>query len=255
MIFPQAKRIDNLRPMVYIALLDTQSLLLWDAQEVLIMRSACLCTLMAALLVAGCASSEGESYATAGYDFSSLDKVAIVEVTGKIYGDVAKNEIGNMFTMELIKRGYAVIERADVQSLLKEQEFQASDITTNEGAAQAGKVHNVPAVLLINVPKYENKMEMTAKLIDVEDATILWIGSGSGDTGKGAATFVGAVAGAAAGAILAGGDSSDRVLGGVLGGVVGGVAGNALSPEQSKQFKKMVGKICESLPPRIPPTK
>jgi hypothetical protein len=209
---------------------------------------------MAALLVAGCASSEGESYATAGYDFSSLDKVAIVEVTGKVYGDAAKNEIGNMFTMELIKRGYAVIERAEVQSVLKEQEFQASDITTNAGAAQAGKVHNVPAVLVINVPEYKEKMEITAKLIDVEDATILWIGTGSGNTGKGLATFVGAAAGAAAGAIIAGGDSGDRVLGGVAGGIVGGVAGNALSPDQKKQFKKVVTKVCESLPPRIPPT-
>ena len=124
------------------------------------MRSVCLWILTAALLAAGCASSEGESYATAGYDFSNLDKVAIVEVTGKVYGDAAKNEIGNMFTMELMKRGYSVVERAEVQALLKEQEFQASDITTNEGAAQAGRVRNVPAVLLINVPKYEDKIEL-----------------------------------------------------------------------------------------------
>ncbi len=219
------------------------------------MRSTCLCALMAAVLVAGCASSEGESYATAGYDFSSLDKVAIVEVTGRIYGDAAKNEISDMFTMELMKRGYGVIARAEVQSVLKEQEFQASDITTNEGAARAGKVKNVPAVMLINIPKYKEKMEMSAKLIDVEDATILWIGTGEGNTGKGLATIVGAVGGAAAGAILAGGDSSDRVVGGVIGGVVGGVAGNALSPSQKKVFKKVVKKVCDSLPPRIPQAK
>ncbi len=219
------------------------------------MRSLCLCVLTAALFAAGCSSSEGESYATAGYDFSSLDKVAIVEVTGKVYGETAKNEIGNMFTMELMKRGYAVIERSKVQSVLKEQEFQASEITTDEGAARAGKVHNVPAVMLINVPKYKSKMEMSAKLIDVEDATILWIGTGTGNTGKGLATFVGAAAGAAAGAVLAGGDSDDRVVGGVIGGVVGGVAGNALSPDQKKVFKKVVKKVCDSLPPRIPQTK
>jgi len=216
------------------------------------MRDACLCTLMVALLVAGCASSEGESYAAAGYDFSSLNKVAIVEVTGRVYGDAVKNQISNLFTMELMKRGYTIIERSQIQSILKEQEFQASDITTNEGAAKAGAVLNVPAVLLIDIPKYKEKMEMSAKLIDVEDGTILWIGNGSGSTGKTLSTIVGAGVGAAAGAVLAGGDSNDRVLGGVIGGVVGGVAGNALSPDQEKQVKKIIKKVCESLPSRIP---
>lgn len=219
------------------------------------MRSTCLCMLMGALLVAGCATSEGESYATAGYDFSSLDKVAIVEVTGRVRGDAVKNQISNLFTMELIKRGYAVIERSQIQAILKEQEFQASDITTNEGAARAGAVLNVPAVLLIDIPKYKEKMEMTAKLIDVQNGTILWIGTGSGSTGKTLSTIVGAGVGAAAGAVLAGGDTNDRVLGGVLGGVVGGVAGNALSPDQAKQVKKIIKKTCDTLPPRLPATK
>ncbi|UCD49984.1 MAG: glycine zipper 2TM domain-containing protein [Phycisphaerales bacterium] len=214
------------------------------------MRVPCLCALAGALLVAGCATSEGESYATAGYDFSGLDKIAVVEVTGRIHGESIKNEVANMFTMELVKKGYAVIERSQIQSLLKEQEFQASDITTNEGAALAGRVQNVPAVMVVNIPKYKEEMEMTAKLIDVEDATILWIGTGSGSTGKTLATIVGAGVGAAAGAVIAGGDSNDRVLGGVLGGVAGGVAGNALSPDQRKQVRKVIAKVCKSLPPR-----
>ncbi|HPC94464.1 MAG TPA: CsgG/HfaB family protein [Sedimentisphaerales bacterium] len=216
------------------------------------MRTVCLFVVMGASLVAGCASSQGESYAMAGYDFAGLNKVAIVDVTGRVYGEVVKNQISDFFVMELMKRGYNVIERQSVQALLKEQEFQASDITSNEDAARAGRISNVPAVLVINIPKYKDKMEMTAKLLDVEDASILWIGSGSGSTGKGLATFVGAAAGAAAGAVLAGGDTSDRVIGGVAGGVVGGVAGNALSPDQEKQVKKVIAKVCETLPSRIP---
>ena len=216
------------------------------------MRKAYFCLLASALLAAGCASSEGEGYAAAGYDFSRLDKVAIVEVTGRVYGDAVKNQIGNMFTQELMKRGYRVIERSQIPALLKEQEFQASDITTNEGAARAGAVLNVPAVLLIDIPKYKEEMEMSAKMVDVEDGTILWIGTGSGSTGKTLATIAGAVGGAALGAAVAGGDSSDRVVGGVIGGVVGGVAGNALSPDQAKQVRKVVAKTCKDLPPRIP---
>jgi hypothetical protein len=211
--------------------------------------------LLSTLLVAGCASSKGESYALAGYDFSGLNKVAIASVTGQVYGDAAKNTVSDFFVMELMKKGYTVVERAEVQKVLKEQEFQASAITSNEDAARAGRVLNVPAVLLISIPKYKEKMEMTAKLVEVETATILWIGSGSGSTGKTLSTIVGAAAGAALGATVAGGDSNDRVLGGVIGGVAGGVAGNALSPEQRDQLKKVVADTCKDLPARFPQPK
>ncbi len=148
------------------------------------MRTALVGVLLTLVAVAGCASSKGESQAVMGYDFSKIDKVAIIEVTGRVYGESVKNQIGNYFTFELMKRGYQVIERKDIKTLLKEQEFQASDITTDAGAAKAGKILNVPAALLINVPKYDEKLEMTAKLLDVENGTILWIGRGSSTTGR-----------------------------------------------------------------------
>lgn len=217
------------------------------------MRNVCVCVLLSASLVAGCASSKGESYAVAGYDFSGLNKVAIASVTGRVYGDAAKNTISDFFVMELIKKGYTVVERAEVEKILKEQEFQASDITSNQDAARAGRILNVPAVMLVSIPKYgSEKMEMSAKLVEVETGTILWIGSGSGSTGRGLATVVGAAAGAALGAAVAGGDTGDRVLGGVIGGVGGAAAGHALSPEQREQVRKVVGKVCETLPARFP---
>jgi len=217
------------------------------------MRTVLVGVLLTGLAVAGCASSKGESQAVVGYDFSKIEKVAIVEVTGRVYGEAVKNQIGDYFTFELMKRGYQVIERKNIKTLLKEQEFQASDITTDEGAAKAGKILNVPAVMLINIPKYgDEKMEMTAKLIDVENGTILWIGNGSGSTGKTLSTLVGVAAGAALGAAVGGHDTGDRVIGGVIGGVAGGVAGNVLSPEQEEQVKKVIAKVVQSLPSRIP---
>ncbi len=220
------------------------------------MRNVCLCMLLSALLVAGCASSKGESYAAPGYDFSGLDKVAIASITGQVYGEAAKSTIADFFTMELFQKGYRVMARSEMQAILDEQEFQASAITSNQDAARAGQVLNVPAVMIVSIPKYgSEKMEMTAKLVDVETAEILWLGSGSGKTGKTLATIVGAAAGAAIGATVAGGDSNDRVLGGVLGGVAGGVAGNVLSPEQRDQVRKTIGDVCESLPARLPSTR
>jgi hypothetical protein len=204
---------------------------------------------LAALIVGGCASGKGESYSLVGFNFAELDKVAILEVTGAVAGDTVKNQIGTFFEMELIKRGYSPIERSRVQALLKEQEFQASDITSNTGAARAGEVLNVPAVMLINIPKYKQEMTMTAKMVNVEDARILWIGNGSGTTGKTFATILGAAAGAAAGVAVAG--EGDQLVGGVAGAVLGGVAGQALSPQQEEQVKKIIAKVCESMPARF----
>lgn len=219
------------------------------------MKAVWIGVLLSAVAAAGCATSEAESQAVAGYDFAKIDKVAIVEVTGRVGSEAVKNQISNLFTMALMKKGYTFIERKDVKALLKEQDFQASDLTTDAGAARAGQILNVPAVMIIDIPKYKGeKMDMTAKLVDVENGTILWMGTGSGSTGKTLATVGGAIAGAAAGAVLAGGDSSDRVVGGVIGGVVGGVAGNALSPSQEKQVKKVVAKVVKDFPSRLVPT-
>jgi hypothetical protein len=219
------------------------------------MRIVCICTLLAALIVGGCASGKGESYIRADYDFSKVTKIAVVEVSGAVRGEAVKNQIGDFFSMELMKKGYTPVERAQVQALLKEQKFQASDVTTDEDAARAGKILNVPAVMLVNIPTYKEEMNMTAKIIDVQDGSISWIGSGSGTTGKTFTTVLGAAAGAATGAVVAGGDTRDKVAGGVIGGVLGGVAGQALSPQQAEQVKKIIKKVCEDLPYRTPVVK
>jgi len=215
------------------------------------MRRICFGVLaMAMLFASGCAQDRGESFIRLGYNFSAVDKVAIVEVEGPIRGELVKNQISSFFEQELLKKGYTPVERRQVQLLLKEQKFQASDITSPDNAARAGKILNVPAVLTINIPTYKDEMNITAKMIDVQDGSIIWSGSGFGRSGKGGATFLGAAVGAAAGAIVAGGDTRDKVAGGVIGGVLGGVAGRAMSPQQAEQMQKIIKKVCEKLPPR-----
>ena len=219
------------------------------------MRALLLSMLSAGLLVGGCASGKGESYTSAGYNFGRVEKVAVVDVTGAVHGEPVKIQITDFFNMELMKRGFVPVERSQIESLLKEQKFQASDVTTKEDAARAGKILNVPAVILVNIPKYGEDLNMTAKMIDVEDGSILWIGEGTGSTGKTLSTIVGAAAGAAVGAAVGGHETSDRVIGGVIGGVLGGVAGNALSPQQAEQVRKIIKKVCENMPSRGPVVK
>ncbi|MFH1615133.1 MAG: CsgG/HfaB family protein [Planctomycetota bacterium] len=198
------------------------------------------------LFAAGCSSGEGSF--RQGYDFSKVEKIAVIDVLGDVQGEGVKNEISDFFVSELLKKGYSPIERAQVQNILKEQQFQASDVTTNEGIARAGRILNVPTALVINIPNFGDEMSMTAKMIDVEDGSILWVGSGTGRTGRLLSTIGGAAAGAAAGAAVSG--EGSRTVGGIAGGVLGGVAGQALTPQKAEQARKVVTKICKSLPTR-----
>jgi len=200
--------------------------------------------LVSSILISGCSS--GESYISPSYDFGRVHKVAVVEVTGPVGGEGARNQISDLFVMELMKKGYQPVERAQVKVILNEQKFQASEVTSDQDAVRAGQILNVPAVVVINVPKFGEKIDMTAKMLDVEDGSIIWMAQGSGTTGKTMATILGAAAGVAVGAGTTGKD--DQVLGGIVGGVAGGVLGNMLAPEQIKQVKKIMTKMAESLP-------
>lgn len=204
---------------------------------------ALLCT---AILLNGCTS--GESYYRSDYNFSAVDKIAVINVTGPVGGEAARNQIASFFEMELLQRGYSPIERSQVHELLKEQKFQVSGVTTEEGAARAGKILNVPVVMLVNVPKFDNDIQLAAKMIDVETGSILWMGTASGSANKMLGTIIGAAAGAAVGVATTSED--DRLIGGIAGGAIGGVAGNMLTPDQATKMREVTKKVCQNMPAR-----
>ncbi len=226
---------------------DSMTFCVFVLREAQIMRTTLLVLLAAsAMVLAGCAS--GESYVKPGFEFAQIEEVAVVDVQGDVRNEAVKNQIADFFNMELLKKGYTPVERAHIQTLLKEQEFQSSEMTSQVGMAKAGEILNVPAVMMVSIPNFGEEISVTAKMVDVQSGSILWMGTGEGNTGRTLGTIFGAAAGAAAGAAVSGRD--DRVIGGVAGGVMGGVAGRALSPQKAKKVKEVVGKICKSLPQR-----
>ena len=209
--------------------------------------------IMNVLLIGGCASGRGESSCRAGYNFSLLDKVAIVAVEGAVKSEPAKNQISGLFTMELLKKGYSPVERANVEVLLKEEEFQAPDLTVEADAAKAGKILKVPAVLIINIPRFDDEIFITARMIDVVDGSILWLGSGSRNTGGLFSGVSGYALGAGAGISVS--SKENELFGGVAGGVLGSVRGYALSPQETEQAQRIIRRMCSSLPSKRPPNR
>lgn len=218
------------------------------------MRTSIIVTILSLLLIpfivsGGCSTTK--STARHGYDFSKIDTIAIIDVEGKVPNEAIKNQIGDFFVIELLQKGFAPIERSEVQVLLKEQDFQMSGTTSNEGVAKAGQILNVPVVMIINVPRFGDEISITAKIVNVEDGSILWVGSGSGKTAGLLTTIGGAAAGVIAGAAVT--EDSDAAM--IAGGVAGGVAGHTLTPQAAEVTQQIVQQMFQSLPSKIPPQK
>jgi hypothetical protein len=208
----------------------------------------------ATIFIGGCAA--GKSTARTDYDFSKVSKVAVIDVLGPVGSEGAQNQLADMVTMQLLQKGYSPVERTQAQNILKEQKFQHDpNITSEQDAVKAGRILNIPTVVIVNVSKFTEDISMSIKMLDVEDGSVLWVGNGSGTQGKLLGTILGAALGAGAGVAAGGDDNSGKVVGGVIGGVVGGAAGNLLTPQQAKAAENIIAKICKDMPAKNPVVK
>jgi hypothetical protein len=206
----------------------------------------------ALVFLAGCSS--GSSFTKPGYDFSQLNKVAVVEVTGARGDTGAQNEVADLFSMELLKRGFDVVERKQVDALLKEQQFQQGGATSRMDPVKLGEILNVQAVVIVNIPLAGEKISLTSKLIEVKTGSLLWMGEGTGNNKSGTATFAGALVGAGVGAVTGhaiGGNGSGALIGGVAGAGAGGIGGHLLEPAEAETLRKVVKKVCAGLPAKV----
>ncbi len=196
--------------------------------------------IIAILFIGGCGSGRAESHSRAGYNFSMLDSVAVVAVEGALQSQAARNQIAEYFEMELLKKGYAPKEWSNVAAALEEEEVQTEDLGTEAGLSKAAEIINVPAILIVNIPHFGDEIFITAKMVDVADGSVLWIGNGTSNT-RGLLSF---------------GSSSAReeneLFGGVPGGVMGGgAAGYALSPQEAEKVQRLIRRMCNTLPSRL----
>jgi hypothetical protein len=190
------------------------------------------------LLISGCHSRDN-SY-KADYNFGEVSKVAIVAIEGAVQSEAAKNQIADLFMMELLEKGYSPVERGQVKAVLMEHEFQSMDLATAEGAVEAGQILEVPAVFIINIPHFGENISMTAKLIDVNGGIILWMGRGSGRGGRSLLS--------AFGIGRKGGGQDDALLGDFDGGLLDGGTGQPLTTQEVGTMQSIIKRICNSLP-------
>lgn len=129
-------------------------------------------------------SEPSDSYTRTGYDFSQVDTVAIVDVVGDIESEVVKNQISEYFTAHLLKKGFAPIERHRVQGLLSQTNISRDQVHPELYAVEAGHALQMPVVMLISIPSFGDEISITAKLIEVDSGSALWLGRASKGFGK-----------------------------------------------------------------------
>jgi WD40 repeat protein len=85
-------------------------------------------------------------------------------------GDICLNSMSNsLANFEYI----TLIERKQIETVLKEQKFQASDLTDEKTSVQIGKLLSADHVLLCSIGKLGTSMILTARILDVETGKVV----------------------------------------------------------------------------------
>ena len=211
----------------------------------MICRGILMSVAVSFVLLQGCASSR--SSGASRYDWAGVKTIAVAEIRGDVSGEAAKDQLGHYFAIELLDRGYFLVERRSVRAILAEQDFQFSDLTSRRNMARAGEILNAEAILTAAVTVSGEKMAVSAEVLEVESGRVAWAAATEGSSRKTVFTAVGAVLGGLVGWAVAG-DDDEEIAGGVTGGTLGGTLGRTLSPGEQKLARKLIGRICGDFP-------
>ncbi|KIX15920.1 glycine zipper domain-containing protein [Dethiosulfatarculus sandiegensis] len=203
----------------------------------------CLC------FISACAAGSGFVHPRA--NFNKVGRLAVV-VNSANLTDLQKQETADLFSMALLKKGFLVIDRANLDQIAQEADFQnAAEFTTGKGAAQL-RIHNVKTLVIVNVDNEGSEVSMTAKMTMLETGSLVWMGEGTGDSKKGWAALGGGLLGASVGGLVGTSvgskDSSSAKAGALVGGATGAVIGAALDPSKKKLYREVIEKTTESIP-------
>lgn len=101
-------------------------------------------------------------------------RIAVLELSADGITKAESQTLTNRLRSELVKTGaFIVLERGEMDDILKEQGFQLSGCTSNECAVEAGKLLNVREMVAGSVGKVGTLYSIDVRLIDVETGEIV----------------------------------------------------------------------------------
>jgi curli biogenesis system outer membrane secretion channel CsgG len=145
------------------------------------------------VLFASCASQS--IVLKQGYDFKKIRRIAVVEFKDSAYYPSSGSMVSQLFAKYLLKAGYNLVERDELDSILREHNLALSNLMNPDQITQF-KLSGIDAIVTGSIPMvvpeqnfYENgnprfiaaQVGVTARMIDVQTGEILWIGSDTYD--------------------------------------------------------------------------
>ena len=105
-------------------------------------------------------------------------RVAVIDFEQKAYQEFQGKQIGEIVAewliTSLVNTGrFEVVERAQLQKIMKEQQLGMTGMINQETAAKVGELLGVKVIITGSVIQIGNTYEVNARLISVEDGSIL----------------------------------------------------------------------------------
>lgn len=108
-----------------------------------------------------------------GAEWKKKIKMAVMDLVGQNLPKTTSMLVSESLRNNLFLMGnYTVVERANMDKILKEQQFQATGCTTFECAVEVGKILNVDQIIVGSVGKLGDQYFISTRLVDVESGEI-----------------------------------------------------------------------------------
>jgi len=147
------------------------------------------------LIVSGCATAD--VYKKPGIDFSKYSKIAVVGFSC-LPNPTVGQEVADIVALEFLKKGYDVIERSQLSSILQEEKLKQTGLT--EEAKSKLRLSGICAIVTGSVSRYDCRPSRTIlpfmgtfipmntsdchaslslKMLCVQTGQVIWAANGS----------------------------------------------------------------------------
>src|SRR3989339_1590147 len=82
-----------------------------------------------------------------GYDFQRIRRVAVLEFRDSAYYPNSGSMVSQLFVKYLLKAGYDVVEREELQSILREHQLSVEGVLNRSQVKEFGKLSGVDAFI------------------------------------------------------------------------------------------------------------
>lgn len=148
--------------------------------------------ILTSLLLQSCATMDA-GVVKPGYDFHQIKRVAVLDFNDTSYYKNAGPMVAQLFVKYLLKTGYNVVERTELDAILKEHNLYNTGALNREQMKEFGKISGVDAIITGSVTEAIQEKEVYEKagyirylpaqagvacrMISVETGEILWAAS------------------------------------------------------------------------------